>query len=337
MDKSAAGSYIYAKASGIIGKSFTNQRANLLFEARSLTDLWSLLFKSNPPAIPEMLLAEEIEKEAFKRFIDQYTYFVSLYDKPDPILIDQLFIYEAENLKEIGSALSSGETVCPHLIDLGKFSQLNTKAWPDVAAITKGSPYAWYDHVPGFHEQQQMEFKIDMQVIRHLWQALQQTKGEDHAALEKLYLNEYSIKNIVWALRLKLNYKWDDEKIIKNLIYVTDAPNAADPLAGPAIQILEKEVDNYSQWEDWKFKELVNPHVSGEVWKIEPSWIERKNRIRMNRLASQVFHEYPMTTASLIGWYKIKNFELSCIRTAVESLRMGINSQDAKNAVGISE
>lgn len=337
MDKVAAHSYIYAKASGILGKSFTGSRAGALFEAKSLTDLWSVIFKTSAPAVPEILLAEKIEEEAFKRFIDQYVYFISLYDKPDHILIDQLFIYEAENLKEIGSALCSGETACPRLVNLGKFGQLNYKAWPDIAAITKDSPYSWYDHVPDIHEQQQLEFKIDLQVIQHLWNSIQKTKGSDKTALLKLYENEYIIKNIIWALRLKLNYKWENDKIIKNLIYVTEAPSASDPIAGPAIQILSKEVDNYSEWEDWRYSELLNPHTGGEVWKVEPSWIERKNRVRMAKLAAGVFHEFPMTTASLIGWYKIKNFEMSCIRTAVESLRMGINSQDAKDAVGISE
>lgn len=336
MDKVAAQSYIYAKASGIIGKSFIDSRASLLFEAKSLTDLWSLIFKTPAPAVPEIMLAEQIEREAFKRFVSQYTYFVSLYDNPDQILVDQLFIYEAENLKEIGSALCADEKECPVLIDLGKISQLNYKAWPDIAKITAKSPYSWYNHIPDIHEQQSLEFKIDLQVIKHLWDAIQKTKGEIHDAIENLYLNEYVIKNIVWALRLKLNYKWDNEKIIQNLIYVTDAPTASDPIAGPAIQVLNKEPDVYEQWENWKYSELVNPHTAGEVWRIEPSWIERKNRVRMSKLASHAFHEFPMSTVALIGWYKMKNFEMSCIRTAVESLRMGINSQDAKDAVGIN-
>ena len=45
MDKSGAGSFIYAKASGIIGKSFVGPRAQYLFEQKSLSDLWTLLFQ----------------------------------------------------------------------------------------------------------------------------------------------------------------------------------------------------------------------------------------------------------------------------------------------------
>ena len=54
-------------------------------------------------------------------------------------------------------------------------------------------------------------------------------------------------------------------------------------------------------------------------------------------MAGILFHQYPMTVDSLIGWYKLKEYELECIRTAVESLRLGVNAKDAMNAAGIFE
>lgn len=338
MDKSAAEAFVYAKASGILGKSFTGEKATLIFNSKSLGELWTLIFGTQPPAIPEKLLAQEIEKEAFKRFINQYEDFIKLYDSVEndtEILTKQLYIYEAENLKEVQDALSSGEQKCPELINLGKFSRIDYSAWPNLALMTKNSPFSWCNEVPDIHEKQAEEFKIDIQVVQELWNAMKKISGEESQALENLYLNEYVIKNIVWALRLKIFYKMPNEKILENLIYVTEKPSLKDPVAAPAIKILEKEIDNYSHWADWKYSELVNPHVNGEVWAIEPNWIEKSNRVRINKLAKLVFHQYPMTTASLIAWFKIKNFELSCIRTAVESLRMGINSKDAMNTIGI--
>lgn len=337
MDKTVAESYIYAKASGILGKSFIKDRATRLFEVKTLTELWTLVFGTIPPAVPEIMLAEQIEQEAFKKFLSQYVYFIERFDEPDSILVDQLAVYEAQNVKEVCSALCAGEQKCPELMELGKYSLLNYKAWPDIKAITAGTPYAWYDHVASIHEQQKLEFKIDLQVMHNLWTSIQKTKGEVHDSLQKLYEREYAVANIVWAIRLKINYKMDNDKIIENLLYVTDAPTAADPIAGPAIAVLNKEVDNYSAWENWKYSDLVNPHVAGDVWRIDPAWMERKNRIVINNMSLLLFHQYPMTTAALIGWFKIKMFELSCIRTAVESLRMDINSQDAMNAVGVGE
>lgn len=337
MDKHSANAYVYAKASGILRKSYIGPRASMLFEQKSLGDLWTALFKTPVPNVPEVLLAEKIEHEAMARFISQYTNFISLYDNPNPVFLDQLCIYEAENLKEIGAALINGELEMPDIIDLGKYSSLHFEGWPDIAKITKDSNFAWYNEVPDVSKQQSMEMKIDLQVIRHLAESLKKTMDTSYKALVKIYKNEYIIKNIVWALRLKLYYKYTNEQIINKLIYITDSPSRKDPIAGPAIKVLEMPLDEYNVWENWKYKKLLNPHTEGEVWQVDPSWIERKNRIRLNNIAFHVFHHYPMTDSCLICWYKIKNFELSCIRTAVERLKLNIDSSEAMRIIGLDE
>lgn len=337
MDKSAAESYVYAKACGLLGKAFINERASLLFSAKSLGELWSVIFKTQAPLIPEVLLAQKIEADAFSIFINQYLYFVNQFDNPDKILMVPLKQYDAENLKVIGAALCSGENECPALIDLGKFSKLNYKAWPEIMKITEGTEFSWYNKVPSIHEQQKLEFKLDLQNLKDEWAAIQKTHGDDKRILTRLFETEYIIKNIVWALRLKINYGMDKEKIIENLIHVTESPSKMDPIAAPAIAILDKEVDVYEQWTDWKYAGFLNPHVAGEVWSVDPAWIEKKGRLKINQISMWAFHQNPMSVSSLIGWYKIKNFELSCIRTAVESLRLGIAAQEAMGACGIGE
>ena len=52
MDKTGAGAYIFAKANGILGKSFTGNRARLLFGQKSISELWTVLFRSQPPLVP---------------------------------------------------------------------------------------------------------------------------------------------------------------------------------------------------------------------------------------------------------------------------------------------
>ena len=105
MDKSGADAFVFAKANGILGKSFTNKKARLLFESKSLGELWTLLFKTQPPLVPEVLLSQEIEEKAFSDFINNYVKFIDAYDTPEPVLIDQLLLFEGENLKEIGASL----------------------------------------------------------------------------------------------------------------------------------------------------------------------------------------------------------------------------------------
>lgn len=337
MDKSGALAYIYAKASGSISKSFVESRTSKLFEAKSLGDLWTLLFKTPAPLIPEVLLAQEIEKEAFRRFINQYIDFISCFDHPDTFLSDQFFIYEVENLKEIGAALCAGETECPELVDLKGFSSLHTEKWPDIKAITAETEYSWYNKIPGKHEQQAMELKLDLQAYRHIWNSIHTVHDETRAGLINFFTEAFVLKNSIWALRLKLYYNLPKEEIISKLIVVTDGSPSMDPIAGPVLKLLDKDVDKFDDWSDWKYSDFLNPYVPGNLWQIDPLWIEKKSKIYQNKKAVTLFHLYPLTSTSIVAWYKIKQFELGCIRTAVEALRLNVSAQDAMNVVGAGE
>ena len=77
MDRSSADAFVYAKASGMLAKSFVGPRAASLFAVNSLHELWSLVFQTEVPVIPEMLLAEKIEQEAEAAFLNDY---ISLYN-----------------------------------------------------------------------------------------------------------------------------------------------------------------------------------------------------------------------------------------------------------------
>ena len=336
MDKSGADAFVFAKANGILGKSFVNNRARLLFGQKSLADLWTLIFKSQPPLVPEVMLSQQIEEKAFQTFIEQYITFINQYDHPDQVLVDQLSLFEVENLKQIGSALCNGETSLPAIMDLGKFSTLNYKAWPDIKKITKGTAFSWYNHVPDIHEQRELDFKLDIQVCRHLWHSLENEKGEAAEALRELYRQEFIIKNVVWVLRLRLYYEMKNEEIMNHLIYVTDKPGRSDPIASAAIKVLDWPLDEAAPWLNWKYASLVNPYIPGQLWQIDPVWIEKRSRVEINRKAQKLFHQFPSDSVFLIGWYKMKEFELGCIRTAVESVRLNVNSDEAMNALGLS-
>lgn len=337
MDSSAAKSYIYAKASGLIGKSFTGERTSLLFGVKTMGELWTLIFNSQPPMLPEVLLARQIEAEAFNRLVSQYVYFLNQFDKRQKILELPLMLFDSDNLKTVGAALCAGERDCPYLCDLGEFSQFNFAAWPDIEKITEGSDFSWYNKIPDIHEQQKNDYRIDIQTVRNFWNQLHTLSGDDFTIVINLFKTEYILKNIVWALRLKINYQMPKEDIIRNLIYVTDSPSKEDPIAAPALAILDKETDVWEQWANWRYASLLNPHTTGEIWSVDPSWVEGMGRIKFTKMARRAFHQNPMSVSSMIGWFKVKAFELSCIRTAVESLRLGISHEEAMNTVGIIE
>lgn len=335
MDNTSAILFCYAKAAGQLKKSFVGDKINLLFEQNSLSDLWTLIFKEPVPAVPEVLLAKEIEKKALSRFISQYEFFISQFDNPPLVLTTPLRRYEVENLKEICDSLAANEKDLPELIDLHGKTVLKTEFWPDIAAITKDTIYDWLNTAPKKEDQQHFEFKLDLQLVQTLWKSIQSCHGDNKQAHIKLFKEEFVIKNVIWALRLLLYYGMSREQIIENLFYVTDAPDASDPVAGPAIKVLDYDVENYSDWENWDYAKFLNPKVEGEVWRVNPAWIEKSSVLNVKNRAYATFHQNPNEDVALVAWFKLKSFELNCIRTAVESLRLNVGSQEAMTILGM--
>ena len=90
MDTTAALSYIYAKLSGMLAKSYVGVRTQKLFAVSSLQEVWSLLFKDDVPSVPEAFLAQRIEQKATEQFIAEYSSIIELFDKPQSLLVELL-------------------------------------------------------------------------------------------------------------------------------------------------------------------------------------------------------------------------------------------------------
>ena len=164
-------------------------------------------------------------------------------------------------------------------------------------------------------------------------------KGDGSDALRDLYTEEYILKNVVWALRLKMNYQMKNEQILENLIHVSGDNKKHlklrdDILAKPVLAVLEKQTDVFEDWADWKYASLLNPHENGAVWYVEPAFIEKKARQLVHRKAEKVFHQYPASEAAVAAWFEIKDFELGCIRAAVERLRLNVSKEEALKSIG---
>ena len=322
MDNSSAAAYVYAKASGMLSKSFVGPRTDKLFTARSLSDLWTLLFRSEVPLVPEALLAKQIEKKAEQTFIADFIMLLNSYDKPDPVLIQLLRLFDYNNIKAIAAALCDGKKEMPAITDIGKYSMLDYKAWPDIASITKNSSIAWYDKPPSWDKQSEMDARLDLQYVRALWQAVHALSKAERAPVEKL-LGEYIVlENCVWAMRLAVYYNMKKEEIIAHLASENDTADKNDRLAGEAVRILDRATDSWQEWEDWRYVQLLNSGEEGTVWQIDPRRLQQASSVYLNKKALNMFHRYPFTATVLVTWFKIKEHELNCIRTAAEGMRL---------------
>lgn len=335
MDKSGAASYVYAKACGMLGKAYVGKNAVKLFNAKSLSDLWALIFTEPVPVVPEMLLANQIEYEAVKRFVSQYSHLLENYSSPDSFPVELLRRYEIENLKVFAASLSMGETKAPRIVDIGNYSVLDYSGWPDLSKITKDSPFEWYNAVPRIAERQKLDYALDLQEIKNLWSALNHVSDGTKGVLVDFFREIYSIKNLLWTLRLRVYYNFKKEAVEENLFYVGDAPSKSDPICAYAYEILDWELDSFPVWSKWRFAGYLNRHEEGEVWSIDPMVVEQNFRYFEAAKTKKLFHQYPMTDVTLVMFFRIKQQELDCIRAATERLRLNADKNEAMYVAGV--
>lgn len=339
MDTSAADSYVYAKMSGMMAKSYVGEKAAKLFEVDSLSKLWTLIFNKESPTVPQNLLSRELEKEAQKEFLNQYVKLIKNYSQPSQILTTLLQFYEYDNLKTLASALNEDLKEIPQIADISPFSQLNYSAWPNFQEITQGSPFEWYKAPVEFSVQQKNDYKLDEQYIRELWSATKKTAPSCRKALENLIGEKISMDNVIWALRLKIYYKVPDFEILNHLVYSTDenknSCNPEDIFVKESAKILSWDVDDWTKWEKWKLSAILNPHQEGDVWILDPRWLSNAYKSFYVKKAYKMFHLYPFTEAPLVCFFIVKRHELYNIRTAAESIRLNISSSQAMEIAGL--
>ncbi|MBO4759804.1 MAG: V-type ATPase subunit [Spirochaetaceae bacterium] len=335
MDSSGAVEYIYAKTSGMLAKAFVGRRANKLFQAKNLADLWQTVFNSPAPTIPENLLAQSIEKEAENRFLKEYISLVDSFDKPEPVALQLLRSFDYSNIKKLNFALRTGEKDLPDVTNIGRFSQIKYKAWPKIAKMTEEGCFSWVTDVVETKDVLEFEHKLDAQYVLELWQAVKKTKGEAKEAIEELIREQLILNNIVWAIRLKLYYNMEPDDILKNLAGSGTEPLKKDILIEPVLKIINKPLDIYSEWASWNYADLLNPADDVTAWTIDPRYLQRAANMKINKMALRMFHKYPCSSAILVPWFKIRELELDYICTAAEGLRLDVGEEQTREFAGV--
>lgn len=332
MDRVAADAFVYAKASGIYASAFIGRRAKKLFEQNHVSDLWTLLFKDAPPLVPESRLAQLLERRVAERTASNFLSLLKLYDKPDPLSLAYLSLYDCLNIKNAcHTPLSSKDK--PYFIDTSPFARLNYDGWPDFAVMTADSPYSWFNRLPDKSEQISWENRLDRQFYAEVWEALRMLSRKDRAAVEDFVVDEIVLQNIVWALRLRVYYKKTAEEIIPTLIGSDGPPKMKEELTAPAIAVLDKPLDSLEAWQGWKYARLLNPVSPEGFWGLDPRWLDLQRIRRLYRVAVRYFHRNQFTVGVLIMFFRICRLEEYMIRIAAEGIRMGTSESQMSEFV----
>ncbi|MFP3088817.1 V-type ATPase subunit [Treponema sp. TIM-1] len=331
--------YAFAKACGIIGKSFVGKGIARLSPITRLTELDRLVFPLASRDLPERELLVDLEQRIVGRAIKQMSALVLSFRNPPELLLRLVRAYEYGDIKSALSAIAGGEVKPPEFIDLGALGTVNFNAYPDLAVMVKDTEFAFLldEDVHADKNGILLQTKLDRQYYTLLWNSLFSLPEKDRIAIKKILAEEIALRNASWALRLRVYYGMAPEEIKKILVpirngkkYVPqEASDTTDrTLADDAAASLSMALDNRPDWEKWNRVAFLNPEKSGESWNVDPRYFQNAASQHLYRLARQFFRRNPFSIDTVSCFIKLKQFEEDLLTSVAEGLGLGLSAKD---------
>lgn len=188
---------------------------------------------------------------------------------------------------------------------------------------TYSKPYEVCTELLNAFEQVTFKNNFENEPVKKIFKACDKLSGSDRENVKKILTERYSIKNIIWVMRLKVYYKMSAEEIKDQILYLDDAKSSNDPFVKEALKIADWKIDDYPRWSKWKYSYLVNKHDS-KTFRLDPKFAEEKASEEFYKSVRRAFHREPFTPLVLVSWFFVKQSELDLIRTVTESLRLNV-------------
>ncbi|MDR3192268.1 MAG: V-type ATPase subunit [Treponema sp.] len=331
--------YAYAKACGIVGKSFVGKRIPALESADRLAALDRLVFPRGGRELPERELLHDLEKRITGRAVSQIMSIVSSFSHPPEFLALLVRGWEYGDLKSSLNALVSGESSFKDWTDIGALGTVNFAAFPDLPAMLKDTEF-------GFLLDKEMNLvrggdavaaqtALDKRYYLSLWRALKKLPKRDRVSSEKILAEEISLRNAVWVLRLRTYYGMSGEDAAGHLMDIDPrdrrggrSSSAANSLAADARAILDLPLDSRAPWADWKRERFLNPERPGDSWRADPRYFQNAAGAYLYRLALRSFRLKPFSLDVVFCFIRLKQFEDDLLTSVAEGLGLGMSSQD---------
>jgi vacuolar-type H+-ATPase subunit C/Vma6 len=334
MPVSGERAYVYAKACGIIGKSFVGKRIPALGGVSRLSELDRLVFPQTGRDLPERELLLDLENRIIGRSVKQIIAIVASYRKPPPFLRRLIRVYEYGDLKSALSALSGGGGKVPDFTDISPFGTVNFKAYPDLPAMLKGTEFDFLlkekpllkEKSSGYDDSGAilLQIKLDRLYYTSLWEDLLSLPKKDRFSAERVLSEEISLRNAVWALRLRTYYGLSPDKVRETIF----SPPGKKSLAEDAETSLSMALDNRAGWERWKRAAFLNPEIPGMSWKADPRYFQNAASEYLYRLVRLSFRRRPFSVDTAFCFIKLKQFEEDLLTSVAEGLGMGMSSRE---------
>jgi vacuolar-type H+-ATPase subunit C/Vma6 len=323
---------VYAKACGIVGKSFVGKRIPSLVRVDRLSALDRLVFPQGGRELPERELLPDLERRITGRAIGQILAIVSSFSKPPELLLRLLRTWEYADLKSSLNALVSGESSFPSWTDLRAFGTVNFAAYPDLPAMLRGTEFEFLldkemNLVQG-GDAIKAQTALDKQYYLLLWQAMKRLPKNDRVAAERILGEEISLRNCIWVLRLRTYYRMSGDEVAEHLMDMDSAKTGkrAVSLAADARAMLDLPLDTRSAWALWRREQFLNPDVPG--WTADPRYFQNAVAEHLYHLALHVFRRKPFSIDTAFCFIRLKQYEEDLLTSVAEGLGLGMTSQD---------
>jgi vacuolar-type H+-ATPase subunit C/Vma6 len=344
IDSPGAGeqAYAYAKACGIIGKSFVGRRAAALRGLRLLGELDRLVFPEDDRAPQDQYPLANLEQRIEKRAVQHILSIINSYTEPPDLLIHQLRAYEYSDLKACLHYIVGGKKTLPSLCDIGRFRTIHFEAFPDLNKMLRGTKYKFIlsknikSLKPDSREFVLIETELDTYYYLGLMDSLSQLSDEDRDIAQRILVDEISLRNCSWALRLRTYFDKPPAEVGGYLMNIRLKNDASKNLVSDTSKTLDLPLDTRSSWRGWKWERFLNPEKPGEHWNLDPRYFQSAASNYLYRLALSRFHYDPGSVSTVFCFIKIKQFEEDFLTSIAEGLGMGMSSADVFEMLGVS-
>jgi len=333
--------YAYAKACGIIGKSYLGKRISLLAGLHAISELDRLIFPDLRRELPGRELLFDLERRITERAVRQIMTIVGSYPHPPELLVRMLKVYEYNDLKVSLQHIAAGKKNLPNISDIGDFGTIRFDAFPDIKKMVHGTEYDFI--LSDLKSQQyenmdiaQIETKLDAHYYLGLVGYLPHLSAEDRITVQKIIADEISLRNCAWALRLRTYYQKTANETSKHLMDIKLKGSKNKSLAADAVSSLELPLDSRQPWRGWKWEKLLNPEEPSVIWAADPRYFQNAASQYLYRLARKYFHRSPMEVSAVFCFIKLKQYEEDLLTSVAEGLALGMESTSVFKLLEVS-
>jgi vacuolar-type H+-ATPase subunit C/Vma6 len=351
--------FAYARACGIIGKSFVGKRISALGRLNALTEFDRLVFPDAPRDLPGRELLIDLERRLLQRTVRHILAVIKSYTDPPELLIRQLRSFEYADLKTCLHHFTAGKAIPAALCDIGRFGTVRFEAYPDLKEMVRGTEFEFILSrdlkAPGF-DLTSLEVELDLQYYTLLMESLKSLSAEDRLFSQMILAEEISLRNCVWALRLRTYFEKTSEETEKYLMNLeipqyphTGVPGDIRPrftsqsgadsgiisLSQEAVESLYFPLDNRAAWKGWRWESLLNPEEGRESWAANPRFFQNAASLYIYRLSLRCFRNMPFSVNSPFCYIKLKQFEEDLLTSVAEGLGLGMGGNDVFNLLEV--